>query len=37
VRMQPQTVEEVAELVDAVFAHRHGTAIIEMVQRATTR
>jgi DNA helicase-2/ATP-dependent DNA helicase PcrA len=37
VRMQPHTVEEVAELVDAVFAHRHGTAIIEMVQRTTTR
>jgi ribonuclease D len=37
VRMQPTSVEQVAELVDAVFAQRYGVAIVDMVQRATSR
>ena len=37
VRMQPTSVEQVAELVDAVFAQRYGVAIVDMVQRATNR
>jgi DNA helicase-2/ATP-dependent DNA helicase PcrA len=35
VRMQPRSIEEVAELVDAVFARRHGGAIVDIVQRTT--
>ena len=37
VRMQPQSIDDVAELVDAVFAQRHGATIVEIVQRAMTR
>ena len=37
VRMQPQSIVEVAELVDSVFAQRHGATIVEMVKRFTSR
>ena len=37
VRMQPKTIDDVAELVDAVFAQRHGATIVEMVSRCVTR
>ena len=36
VRMRPTTKDEVAELVDVVFAQRHGSIIIELVHRTTT-
>lgn len=36
VRMRPTTADDVAELVDPVFAHRHGDEIIAMVQRLSS-
>lgn len=36
VRLKPSSVEQVADIVDPVFASRHGVEIVQLVQRTST-